>query len=210
MPEKTYKIETERLIIRCYKPEDAALLKKCIDESLAHLLPWMPWAKNEPETIEAKTERLRKFRGEFDLGIDYTFGIFSKDDKVLIGSSGLHTRGGKNAREIGYWIGANYVKNGYALETVKALTKVGFEIEELDRIEIHCAPENTRSQAIPKKLGYIHEGTLKNRTINADGNKCDVMIWTLFKEDYFNSDLRNFEVKAFNVVNERIRSRLRH
>ncbi len=30
---KTYKIETERLVIRCYKPKDAELLKISIDES---------------------------------------------------------------------------------------------------------------------------------------------------------------------------------
>ncbi|TXB55226.1 GNAT family N-acetyltransferase [Phaeodactylibacter luteus] len=37
--------------------------------------------------------------------------------------SGLHTRLGENAREIGYWINANYLKQGYATETVKALIK---------------------------------------------------------------------------------------
>jgi RimJ/RimL family protein N-acetyltransferase len=47
-----YKIITERLIIRCYEPSDAESLKSAIDESLEHLLPWMPWTKNEPETID--------------------------------------------------------------------------------------------------------------------------------------------------------------
>jgi len=205
---KTYKIETERLVIRCYKPKDAELLKKSIDESIDHLLPWMPWAKNEPEIIETKIERLRKFRGQFDLDQDYIFGIFSKDEKVLIGSTGLHTRVGKAAREIGYWINVHYLKKGYALESVKALTKIGFEIEGLERIEIHCAPENIRSQGIPKKLGYIHECTLKSRTLDANGNKRDVMIWTMFKADYLESDLKIFEVKAFNVVNEPITLKL--
>ena len=86
---KTYKIETERLIIRCYEPKDAKLLKQSIDESLEHLIPWMPWAKNEPESLANKMGRLRKCRGQFDLGLDYTFGIFSKDEKKLIGSTGF-------------------------------------------------------------------------------------------------------------------------
>ncbi|MEZ5041133.1 MAG: GNAT family N-acetyltransferase [Saprospiraceae bacterium] len=127
---KTYKIETKRLIIRCYEPKDAELLKISIDESLEHLLPWMPWAKNEPESVKAKMERLRKYRGQFDLGLDYTFGIFDKDEKKLVGSTGLHTRGGNNAREIGYWINAKHLKQGYATEAVKALIKVAFEIEQ--------------------------------------------------------------------------------
>ncbi len=53
-----YKIETERLIIRCYEPKDAQKLKLAIDESIEHLSPWMPWAKNEPETIEQKVKSI--------------------------------------------------------------------------------------------------------------------------------------------------------
>ncbi len=201
---RAYKIETERLIIRCYQPEDATMLKRSIDESVEHLLPWMPWAKNEPEPVQLKIERLRKYRGQFDLGHDYTFGIFSKNEKVLIGSTGLHTRVGKNAREIGYWINSNHLNKGYAIEAVKALTKTGFEVEKLERLEIHCDPSNTRSQAIPRKLNYIHECTLKNRTTDSEGKKRDVMIWTLFKEAYLKSDLNDFECKAFDSTNNLI------
>jgi len=201
---KTYKIETERLIIRCYNPQDAILLKESIDESIAHLKPWMPWAKNEPESLQTKVERLRKYRGQFDLGKDYTFGIFNKEENVLIGSTGLHTRAGENSREIGYWINVNHLGKGYALEATKALTKVGFEIEDLDRIEIHCAPNNIRSQNIPKKLGYIHEATLKNRSIDSYGQKRDVMLWTMFKDDYFDSTLKLVDIKAFDVMDEQI------
>ncbi len=202
---KTYKIETKRLIIRCYEPKDADRLKFSIDESLEHLIPWMPWAKSEPESIETKMERLRKYRGQFDLGLDYTFGIFSKDEKKLIGSTGLHTSLDNSSREIGYWINAKHIKKGYATETVKALIKVGFEIEQLERIEIRCAPNNIASQGVPKKLGFLHEGTLKNRTTDTEGKLRDVMIWTMFKEDYLKKDYSNFVFKAFNVINEQIK-----
>ena len=70
MPAKTYRIETDRLVIRCYQPTDAVLLKQAIDESLDHLRPWMPWAMEEPETVEEKVARLRRVRGQFDLGND--------------------------------------------------------------------------------------------------------------------------------------------
>ena len=165
----------------------------------------MPWAKNEPETVQAKRERLRKFRGQFDLGIDYIFGIFSKDEKTLIGSTGLHNRLDGNARKIGYWINSRYLKQGYATEAVKALMKVGFVIEGLDRIEIRCTTENIASQGIPKKLGFLHEGTLKNRMTNAAGQPEDMMIWTKFKSDYLQEDHSNFYFKAFDIINEEIR-----
>ena len=204
MPANAYSIFTDRLLIRCYQPSDAPLVKSAIDNSLDHLLPWMPWAKHEPETVEAKAERLRKFRGEFDLDIDYTFGIFSKDESLLIGSTGLHKRLDRNAREIGYWIHANNLRKGYALEAASALVKTGFEIEGLDRIEIHCASNNLRSQAIPKKLGFILEATLKDRAIDTEGNPRDVMIWTLFRDGYKLSEAKSIRTQAFDALGREI------
>ena len=203
---KTYKIITDRLVIRCFQPSDARLVKQSIDESLEHLRPWMIWTKNEPETIEKKTERLRQFRGEFDLGIDYSFGIFNKEESVLIGSTGLHTRLNKNAREIGYWVNVNYLRQGIATEAVKALLKVGFEIESLDRIQISCDPNNLASKSIPKKLGFIHDDTLNNTKVDVHGNPRGDMIWTMHKEDYFKSELVNFELTAFDVTGKKIKN----
>ena len=204
MPARTYSIETERLLIRCYHPADAELVKQAVDQSLDHLLPWMPWANNDPEPVEQKRDRLREFRGQFDLGKDYVYGIFNKDESVLIGSTGLHTRVGPNAREIGYWIHKDQVKKGYATEAVKALIKVGFEIESLERIEIHCDPQNYASQAIPEKLGFEHEATLKNRITNARGQKRDAMIWSLFREQYEKAPFTHFQLKAFDVIDRQI------
>jgi RimJ/RimL family protein N-acetyltransferase len=202
---KAYRIETERLVIRCYKPEDAALLKASIDESLEHLKPWMTWAMNEPEDLEAKVNRMRKYRGQFDLGIDYVYGIFNPEETILIGSSGLHTGPGENVREIGYWINAHHLNHGYATEVAKALTKVGFEIEELERIEIRCTSNNFRSQNVPKKLGYIHEATLRDRSLDSYGKKRDLMIWSMFREDYADKPIKDIEIKVFDVFGGRIK-----
>jgi RimJ/RimL family protein N-acetyltransferase len=197
---RAYRIETERLVIRCYEPSDAPKIQEAITESLDHLLPWMPWAKNEPESLDAKINRLRLFRGQFDLGQDYVFGIFNKSETELIGSTGLHTDVGKHAREIGYWINLKFIGQGFATEAVNALTKVGFEVEQLTRIEIRCAPDNVRSQSIPRKLGYKLEATLKNRIEDISGNFRDVMIWTMFKSDYERSPIQNVELKAFDIM----------
>ena len=190
----TYKIITERLLIRCYHPGDAALLQKAIDESLEHLKPWMPWTTQEPESAAQKARRLEVFREEFERGIDFAFGIFSKDEQVLLGSTGLHTRIGPDAREIGYWIHAEYLRRGYALETVVALCKVGFEIEGLQHIEIHCASDNTRSQGIPSKLGFQLIRTEKS----TDGDTYE-MIWSLSKEAYLECAWKNVRLEAYDA-----------
>lgn len=201
---KAYKIETERLIIRCFQPTDVLLVKQAIDNSLTELKLWMPWANNEPENIEQKVDRLRKFRGLFDLDQDYCFGVFNKTETELIGSTGLHTRQGPDAREIGYWLQTKYTRQGFATETVSALIKTAFDIEGILRVEIHCDPRNERSLSIPRRLGFMHEATLGKRLKGPDGVIRDKMIWTLFKNDYEDSGLKRFPLKAFNAINEAI------
>ncbi len=66
-----YRVETERLVVRCFQPSDAALLKAAVDASLDALRPWMPWALQEPQTVEAKVAMLRRFRAAFDSDSDF-------------------------------------------------------------------------------------------------------------------------------------------
>lgn len=180
------------------------MLLEATSLSINHLLPWMPWANEEQNTLNDKINLIRQFRGKFDLDIDYIYGIFDKSQQNLIGGTGLHKRIGNDAREIGYWINVRYINNGFATEAVSALIKAGFEIENHSRIEIHCAPENIQSQNIPRKLGFTLEAILKQRTKDADGNLRDSMIWTLFKDDYMLSNLKKIDLKAYNFVDEEI------
>ena len=197
---KTYKIETPRLLIRCYIPDDAAKLQTSINSSTQHLLPWIPWALEEPQEIDWMAKFIRQFRGQFDLGQDTVYGIFDKEEKEILGGTGLHNRVGKDAREIGYWINVNHIGKGYATEAVCALIKVGFEIEGLQRIEIHCSPDNTRSYNIPHKLGFTHENTIKSHSTNRQGQLQDLMNWTLSATTYATSPIRETPVKAFDFL----------
>ena len=88
-----YRIVTERLVLRCWEPRDAAALKEAVDASLDHLRPWMPWAENEPQTIEEKVELIRGFRGLFDTDEDYVYGIFSRDESEVCGRNRACTSG---------------------------------------------------------------------------------------------------------------------
>jgi len=199
-----YRIVTDRLVIRCYHPIDAPLLKEAIDASVEHLRPWMPWVEQEPETLQTKIDRLRRFRGEFDLGRDFIYGIFDPTESKLLGGSGLHTRAGEHAREIGYWIHADFINQGLATESSAALTKVAFEIEGIDRVEIHCAPNNIRSTTIPKKLGFQHEATLRRRLHNKDDEPRDTMIWSLFAMDYPGSPGSEVKIQAYDAADRRL------
>jgi RimJ/RimL family protein N-acetyltransferase len=199
-----YRIHTERLVLRCWYPGDAPLLKAAIDTSLEHLRPWMAWAKQEPESLETKIERLRKFRGQFDLDQDYLYGILNREESAVLGGTGLHSRRGEGVLEIGYWIHVDHINQGLATETAGALTKVAFEVNRIGRVEIHCDPLNARSATVPRKLGFVHEATLRQRTVTPDGKPRDSMIWTMLAAEYPVSNAVGIELEAFDVIGHQI------
>lgn len=92
MKNTNYIITTPRLVLRCYALEDAILMKEAIDDSLEHLQAWMPRAKDEPETLAKKQERVLEYQQDFQKNKQYVYGIFSPDESLLIGSMGLHDR----------------------------------------------------------------------------------------------------------------------
>ena len=195
-----YRIKTERLVIRCWDPSDAPLLADAIKESADHLVPWMPWARDEPLPLRQRVDLLRRFRGRFDLDKDYVYGIFNQDETRILGGTGLHTRIGEGAREIGYWIHVDYINRGLATESTAALTRVAFEVDGLHLVEIHNDPQNVRSAAIPKKLGY----TLRRRLVEGYEELRDTMIWTMFADDYTGSLAAGVEIEAFDVLGKKI------
>jgi len=197
---QSYRIETSRLILRCYTPGDAEKLLTSINGSLEHLRPWIPWAQDQPQEIEWTAKFIRQFRGQFDLGQDAVYGIFDPQEQAIIGGTGLHNRVGKDAREIGYWINVGHINQGYATEAVCALIKTGFEIEGLARLEIHCDPENIPSNNIPHKLGFRHESTIKNSSTDRDGRFRDENIWTLTNSQYAAGAIRQTHVKIYDFL----------
>jgi RimJ/RimL family protein N-acetyltransferase len=202
-----YRIETERLVLRCWDPRDAALLKEAIDSSLEHLRPWMPWAHTEPQTLDEKVELLRTFRSRFDSGAEFVYGIFAPDESEVLGGTGLHPRGGGGGSlEIGYWIRASAVGRGLATEASAALTRVGFELCEAERLEIHVDPRNRASARIPRRLGYVEEATLRRRLPpRAPGEpRADETFFTLLREEYEASELPATPLEASDAAGRRL------
>lgn len=206
IPGPAYRIETRRLVLRCWSPVDALLLKQAIDENLDHLRPWMPWAAYEPQDVAVKIERIREWRGKFDLGQDFVYGVFDLEESRVLGGTGLHTRVGNDAREIGYWIHQGFINQGLATELSAALTRVAFDIDGVNRVEIHCDPDNARSAAVPRKLGYAHEATLRHRLQLNDGSYRDMMVWSLLRSDYPDTPAARAEIRAFDAANRLILS----
>ena len=197
-----YRIETERLVIRCWEPRDAPLLKEAIDSSLDHLRPWMPWARNEPQTLDEKVELLRSFRAQFDADENYPYGVFSADESRQLGGAGLHPRGGEGSLEIGYFIRADSIGQGLATEVTAVLARAGIEKCGLVRVDVQVEPENERSIRIPRKLGFTEEATLRRRLEPKEegGPRRDAILFTMLAEELPGSPCMAYEYVAYDAL----------
>jgi RimJ/RimL family protein N-acetyltransferase len=199
-----YRFETDRLVGRCWSPGDAPLVRAAVDASDEHLRRWIPFMSDEPRSLAETAARLRMLRSNFDLDLEYRYGLFDSAEQTLLGGAGLYRRVGPDALEAGYWIARDQSGAGYATEATAALVRVGFEILGAARIEIHCATLNEASTRIPAKLGLVHEGTLGRRGVDGYGNEYDLMIWTMFADQYAGSPAAGFAVRAWDCLGERL------
>jgi RimJ/RimL family protein N-acetyltransferase len=195
-----YRIETDRLVIRCYDPADAPLLKDAVDRSIDHLRPWMDWTPAEPEPVDAVVDRLRTFRAAFDADENWIMGVFSRDESRCVGGTGLHPRTGADACEVGYWIAVDEIGQGYATEVLAVLTRAGFEASGFDRIDVRVATSNDRSAAIPRKLGFTLEGTLRRTVPRRDQPKEDAFAFSMLREELATSPCMDYAYQAYDVL----------
>lgn len=189
-------------MVRCWEPRDAPLLSAALEASLDDLRPWMPWAAEEPKPLADRVALLRRFRGQFDLGTDFVYGIFERDESAVVGGTGLHTRSGADALEIGYWIRSERAGVGLATESTAALTRVAFELCNVERVDIRTDPANVRSRAIPQKLGYVEEATLRRRLAYPEPR--DVVVYSMFRDDFAGSPAASAALEAYDVTGESV------
>jgi len=199
-----YRVLTDRLVLRCWSPQDAPVLRAALDVCDAHLRPMIPFMKDEPRTLQQTAQWLRGHRAAFDLGQMYRYAVFDKAEQNLLGENMLLARVGPGGLEIGYWTHKDATGRGIATEATCAMIRVAFEIEKIKRVEIMCAPANKASASIPARLGFTHEATLKKRAVDSEGGIQDLMVWSLFAADYPSSPAAGTVFHAFDCMGEAI------
>lgn len=185
-------------------PHDHALVSQAVEESLEHLRPWMTWVVHEPLSEAKRIELLRTYRGHFDLGGDYGYGIFSKDERAFWGSAALKMMPEPSEREVGFWLHVREVGKGLATEVVSALLRVAFEVEALSTVDLRCDPRNERSARVAQRLGF--SGPVLDplsHPVPGEGKR-DMHVYTLSRVEYVNSSARHVPIEAFDVLDRPI------
>jgi RimJ/RimL family protein N-acetyltransferase len=148
-------LETERLLVRKFTPEDLdALVELRSDDEVIKYL-----GGRRLQNPEAIAKRLQFY---LDCYARFGFGMCAlvwKETGEMFGWSGLQPLDGTTEIEVGYGMIKKFWGMGIGYECARAWIRYGFEKANLERIVAVASPENTGSWRIMEKCGMRYEKT---------------------------------------------------
>lgn len=181
--------ETDRLILRLFKPSDAPfLVENYNDEIYSKNIPNFPY----PYTLDYAKSFLKKTKDNFNKkefsSID--FAIFLKDEKRVIGGIRLVSIDFKNKKcESASCLSKKYWGKKYIYEAKLEIYKYAFNILKLNKIYADVFTYNLRSKKHLEKLGFKEVG-LKRKDIFHKNKFIDLYRLELLKEDFNYKDFK--------------------
>ncbi len=136
---------------------DIEELHALIRANANHLRPWLPFADQPFEATAGYVERaVRDRKAGEGLAL-----VLVKDGTPagMVSFVGLSRE--NRATSIGYWLAQDAQGAGIMTRAVQAMVEQALGRFELERVEIRVAAGNTRSRAIPERLGFRKEGELR-------------------------------------------------
>lgn len=148
-----------RTEMRLIGPQQTEKLIELVDSNREYLRLWHPWVDriravdDMAKLVSAWEQQNAKNRG-------FCAGIFF-DGELCGVIHHLNVDWPNRWTALSYWLNAAHQGQGIMTECCRALIAYGFNIWNLNRITIECATENTKSRAIPERLGFKLEGVVR-------------------------------------------------
>ncbi|MCL2350438.1 MAG: GNAT family N-acetyltransferase [Defluviitaleaceae bacterium] len=170
------RIETDRLVLRKFRIEDAAdLFEYASDEEVTKTLMWAG-VKTMEEAVAGIYDHLWAAPGRW--------AIEHKETGKVIGSIDIILKKAHDKASFAYASGKNFWGKGYMTEALKALVKICFEQLEVNRAEARCYSENPGSWRVMEKAGMTREGVARQGEL-VKGKFRDVVFMGMTRDDYF-------------------------
>ncbi len=177
----TRQLETERLMLRRFRPDDAAAMYNnwASDDEVTKYLMWPTHS-----SIEVSEYVTNDWVNSYSKDDYYQWAIVLKEngDEPIGSISMVNSNENLSMVHIGYCIGRKWWHKGITSEAMKALIDFFFDVVEANRIESRHDPRNPHSGNVMKKCGMKYEGTLRNADWNNQGI-CDACYYSILKEE---------------------------
>ncbi len=173
-----------RVVIRAYQHGDGEALWEAIEESRNTHRRWLNWMDNHHSVYDSEAFA-HGAESRWAMREELPMGIWERSTGRFLGGTGFHRiRWDVPAFEIGYWLRSSAQGKGFMTETVKLLCCLAFERLGANRLEIRCDTRNHASAAVPRRVGFIHEATLRHNSRSTGGDLCDTHVFALTPNDY--------------------------
>ncbi len=171
---------TESHGLRPLEETDASELHALIEANRRYLARWMPWAESQTTAQTLAFIRATRRQVTDDDGFQAALTAQAR----IVGVVGFHGVDWTNrATSIGYWLAEAEQGRGTMTRAVRALVDHALGVWHLNRVEIRADVENLRSQAIPTRLGFRYEGTLRQVLRFGDGYR-DQVVHAMLAQDW--------------------------
>lgn len=177
----TQTIETPRLILRQFTPQDAqAMFRNWASDP--EVTKFLTWPTHPSEKVSAMV--LSDWIGHYSKDQYYQWAIVLRELGEPIGSiSVVEQNDSVGKAEIGYCIGKAWWHRGIMSEALEAVITFLFREVGLNRIEAKHDPNNPHSGGVMKKCGMKYEGTSRAFGRNNQG-VCDIAHYAILRSDY--------------------------
>ncbi|MBI4403653.1 MAG: GNAT family N-acetyltransferase [Deltaproteobacteria bacterium] len=181
-------IVSKDTVLRLLERADASLLFALALKNLEYLAPWLPWAC-KTLSLQDIEKRIDKFLMQTKNGEAAQFGIWHQ--KKLLGGVAFFNHDLENhIAEIGFWITSEMTGQGIATYCCRTLLRYLFEKLELNRIEMRCAPANSRSHAMARRLNFSREGVLRECLL-IGGKYDNLTLYSLLRKEWLDGTARD-------------------
>jgi ribosomal-protein-serine acetyltransferase len=133
-------------------------LFRLVDSNRAHLRRWHPWI-DTLRSVSNVEKTISTWQGRFSSGQACYYGVWFEDR--LCGMINYISVDLSNQwAALSYWLDAEHQGKGIMTNCCLTMISQAFHVWKFNRVSIECATENTRSRAIPERLGFKLEGIL--------------------------------------------------
>ena len=178
--DNTKTLETDRLILRKFTIEDAEGMFNnwATDPKTNKYLSW-----SLHKSVDETKEVINKWISNYENG-SYNWIVETKDTLEVIGSVCELDKSIKHKTiSLGYCFGSKYWNKGYATEVLRRIIEYLLNEQDFYLVEADHRSSNPASGRVMQKSGMKYDGTLREREINPDGTRADVIYYSITKDE---------------------------
>jgi ribosomal-protein-alanine N-acetyltransferase len=175
-------LETERLILRKLKSDDAAdIFAYASDPKVARYTTWQPHT-----SLENSKGLIDYVLGQYDRGEVAPWAMVHKRDDRMVGTVGFIDWHVRHARaETGYALARPYWNRGLTTEAMRAVVDFGFRAMHLNRIQGVCVVENIGSGRVMEKVGMTLEGVRREYEVgDTPSTYLDIAMYAILRREW--------------------------